>query len=163
MGCIALVLVGVAVLFDFRLTGNLFGQIMAVVGGFFAGLTVTLIRSLREKNGPVIIYLYFCTMGTLITLPKFILEPIAPSTGLEWIMIAGIIFISVAAQLLMNQGFFYCKGWEGGVYMSSETIFTAIVCILLLNDPISVRFFIGAILILGSGLILNWLKANENK
>jgi drug/metabolite transporter (DMT)-like permease len=163
MGCIALLLVGVAVLFDFRLTGNLFGQIMAVVGGFFAGLTVTLIRSLREKNGPVIIYLYFCTMGTLITLPKFILEPIVPSTGLEWIMITGIILISVSAQLLMNQGFFYCKGWEGAVYMSSETIFTAIVGILLLNDPISIRFFIGAILILCSGFILNWLKANEKK
>ena len=46
IGCITLLLAGVAVLFDFRLTGNLFGQIMAVVGGFFAGLTVTLIRSL---------------------------------------------------------------------------------------------------------------------
>ncbi len=163
MGCIAFVLVGVVVLFDFRLTGNLFGQIMAVVGGVFAGLTVTLIRSLREKNGPVIIYLYFCSMGTLITLPKLILEPIVPSTCIEWIMITGIILISVAGQLLMNQGFFYCKGWEGAVYMSSETIFTAIVGILLLNDPISIRFFFGAILILGSGLILSWLKANEKK
>ena len=161
IGCISLVLAGVAVLFDFRLTGNFFGQIMAVVGGVFAGLTVTLIRSLRENNGPVIIYLYFCTMGTLITLPKFILEPIAPSTGLEWIMITGIILISVAPKLLMNQGFFYCKGWEGAVYMSSETIFTAIVGILLLNDPISIRFFIGAILILGSDFVLFPINFNQ--
>ncbi len=161
MGCVALVLIGVAVLFDFKLNSNLFGQVMAVVGGIFAGLTVTLIRSLREKNGPVIIYLYLCTMGSLITLPKFILEPVVPSTGIEWVMIMGIILLSTSGQLLMNQGFFYCKGWEGAVYMSSETVFTAIAGIFLLSDPISIRFFIGAILILGSGLILNGLKINK--
>jgi hypothetical protein len=37
----------------------LYGQLIALAGGAFAGLTVTLIRVLREKNGPAIIYLYF--------------------------------------------------------------------------------------------------------
>lgn len=161
MGCIALVLSGVAVLFDFELTGNIYGQIMALAGGLFAGLTVTLIRSLREKNGPVIIYLYFCTMGSIFTIPKFIFEPVIPSTSLEWIMIIAIILTSVVAQLLMNQGFFYCRGWEGAVYMSSETIFTSIIGIWFLNDPASWRFYTGAMLILGSGMILNWLKTKE--
>jgi drug/metabolite transporter (DMT)-like permease len=134
---------------------------MAVIGGVFAGLTVTLIRSLREKNGPVIIYLYFCTMGALITLPFFISHPVIPESSVEWIMILGIIFTSVVAQLLMNQGFYYCKGWEGAVYMSSETIFTATIGITFLSDPVSWRFYLGASLILGSGIVLNWLKTKE--
>jgi len=161
--CIAVVVIGIGVLFDFQLAGGLFGQTMALVGGAFAGLTVTLIRTLREKNGPVIIYLYFCTMGALVTFPKFVMNPILPSTPVEWVMILGIVFASVAAQLLMNQGFFYCSGWEGGVFMSSEVIFTSIVGIAFLGDPASWRFWTGGLMIFGSVVALNRLKANGGK
>lgn len=161
--CITMVLIGIGVLFDFQLAGGLFGQAIAIVGGVFAGLTVTLIRTLREKNGPVVIYLYFCTMGALVTLPKFIMQPILPSTPVEWVMILGIILASVTAQLLMNQGFFYCSGWEGGVFMSSEVIFTAIVGIAFLGDPATWRFWTGGFMIFASVVALNRLKANQNK
>ncbi|MFO7715424.1 DMT family transporter [Desulfosarcina sp.] len=163
IACIAVVVIGIAVLFEFRLGGNLFGQIMALSGAAFAGLTVTLIKTLREKNGPVIIYLYFCTMGSLVALPQFALAPLLPSTGMDWAMILGIIFVSVTAQLLMNQGFFYCRGWEGGVFMSSEVIFTAIVGITFLGDPASWRFWIGGCLIVGSAVALNRFKANHTR
>ena len=163
ISCITVVLIGIGILFDFQLTGGLFGPIMAIVGGIFAGLTVTLIRTLREKNGPVIIYLYFCTMGALVTLPMFITHPILPSTPIEWVMILGIILASVMAQLLMNQGFFYCSGWEGGVFMSSEVIFTAIVGIAFLEDPATWRFWTGGLMIFGSVVALNRLKASDKK
>ncbi len=161
IGCIAVVIAGIGVLLDVRMDGHLFGQLMALVGSAFAGLTVTLIRSLREKNGPVIIYLYFCTMGMLVTLPRFVMAPLLPATGMEWAMALGIIFSSVTAQLLMNQGFFYCKGWEGGVFMSSEVVFTAIVGITFLGDPVAWRFWIGGLLIFGSAVALNRFKANH--
>lgn len=163
IACIAIVIIGIGVLFDFKLEGALLGQIMALSGATFAGLTVTLIRSLREKNGPVIIYLYFCTMGMLVTLPKFAEAPLIPATVLDWAMVSGIVLVSISAQLLMNQGFFYCKGWEGGLFMSSEVIFTAIVGIVLLGDPVSWRFWTGGLLIFGSALALNRFKANHVK
>ena len=157
--CIAAVLAGVGILFDFQLAGGVFGQVIALVGAAFAGLTVTLIRSLREKNGPVIIYLYFCTMGVLVTAPMFAKHPVLPSTPMEWAMILGIILVSVTAQLLMNQGFFYCRAWEGGVFMSSEVIFTAAAGILLLEDPAPWRFWVGGLVILISVIALNRLKS----
>ena len=157
--CITAVLVGVGILFDFQLAGGVFGQVFALVGAAFAGLTVTLIRSLREKNGPVIIYLYFCTMGVLVTAPMFAKHPVLPSTPVEWAMILGIILVSVTAQLLMNQGFFYCRAWEGGVFMSSEVVFTAAVGILLLGDPAPWRFWVGGLVILISVIALNRLKS----
>lgn len=160
IACIVAVVIGVGVFFDFQIAGGLLGQSMALVGSVFAGLTVTLIRSLRAKNGPVVIYLYFCTMGTIITLPKFILHPVFPSTPVEWIMIMGIIFSSISAQLSMNQGFFYCRGWEGGVFMSSEVIFTAIVGLVFLGDPVTWRFWVGGLMIFASVVALNRLKAN---
>jgi len=157
--CITIVILGVGILFDFQLAGSLFGQTMALIGGVFAGLTVTLIRSLRGKNGPVIIYLYFCTMGALVTFPMFVMNPLMPSSIIEWVMIIAIILSSVVAQLLMTQGFGYCRGWEGGVFMSSEVIFTAIMGIVFLGDPTSWRFWIGGLLIFSSVLTLNRLKA----
>jgi drug/metabolite transporter (DMT)-like permease len=159
IACIATVLIGVGILFDFQLEGGIFGQVIALVGAAFAGLTVTLIRSLREKNGPVIIYLYFCTMGILVTAPMFAKHPVLPSTPTEWAMILGLILVSVTAQLLMNQGFFYCRAWEGGVFMSSEVIFTAAVGILFMGDPAPWRFWVGGLIILLSVIALNRLKS----
>jgi drug/metabolite transporter (DMT)-like permease len=156
------VLIGVGILFDFKLAGGFVGQAVALLGGIFAGLTVTLIRSLRENNGPVIIYLYLCTMGTLVTLPKFVLHPVWPATALEWVMILGIVFSSVMAQLLMNQGFFYCRGWEGGVFMSSEVVFTAVVGIVFLGDPVTWRFWAGGLMILASGIAMNRLRTDRS-
>jgi drug/metabolite transporter (DMT)-like permease len=159
IACIVAVLIGVAILFDFKIAGGVFGQIIALVGAAFAGLTVTLIRSLREKNGPVIIYLYFCTMGVLVTAPMFAKHPVLPSSPIEWAMILGLIFFSLTAQLLMNQGFFYCRAWEGGVLMSSEVIFTAAAGILFLGDPAPWRFWFGGLIILISVIALNRIKS----
>jgi drug/metabolite transporter (DMT)-like permease len=159
--CMFAVFVGIGILFDFQLAGGIVGQAVGLAAGIFAGLTVTLIRTLREKNGPVVIYLYFCTMGMLVTLPKFIQQPIIPVNAVEWTMVLGIIVLSVAAQLLMNQGFFYCRGWEGGVFMSSEVVFTAIVGIVFLKDPVSWRFWLGGCLVLSSVIALNRLMAGK--
>jgi drug/metabolite transporter (DMT)-like permease len=162
IACTLGVLIGVGILFDFQLAGGFLGQAVALLGGIFAGLTVTLIRSLRENNGPVIIYLYLCTMGTLVTLPQFTLHPVWPATPLEWTMILGIILSSATAQLLMNQGFFYCRGWEGGVFMSSEVVFTAVVGIVFLGDPATWRFWAGGLMILTSGIAMNRLRTKRS-
>ena len=160
IACIVTVLIGVGILLDFQLAGGVLGEIIALVGAVFAGLTVTLIRSLRENNGPVTIYLYFCTVGILVIAPMLARQPAWPSTSVEWGMILGLILASLTGQLLMNQGFFYCRGWEGGVLMSSEVIFTAAVGIIFLEDPVSWRFWIGGLTILLSVIALNRLKSS---
>ena len=157
---IAVMIAGVAVLFDYHPGGGALGQSLAILGSVFAGLTVTLIRSLRQINGPVVIYLYFCTMGSLVTFPGFIANPIFPVSFVEGLMVMGIILTSVMAQLLMNQGFLYCRGWEGGVFMSTEVIFTALVGIIFLGDPATLKFWIGGIMIFSSGLLLNYRRGN---
>ncbi len=163
ISCIAIVMLGVGILFDFKLTGGFLGQAMALAGGAFAGLTVTLIKTLTGKNGPVVIYLYLCTMGVLVTLPKFIIHPIWPSTPMALFMIVSLILVSLSAQLLMNQGFYYCKSWEGGVLMSSEIIFTAAMGITILGDPTTWRFWVGGCMIFGSVVALNRIKVLGEK
>ena len=152
---IAGALVGVAVLFDFDLSGALLGQSAAVLGAVFAGLTVVLIRKLREDHGPAILYFYFCMIGGLVSLGPFLADPVVPCNTVEWLLVAGIILTSTGAQLLMNQGFQHCKSWEGGLFMTSEVVYTAIFGLFFLGESVTWRFWAGGTLILGSAVASN--------
>ena len=159
--CLLLVLFGVGILFDFQLTGSIAGQAIALIGGIFAGLAMTLIQKLRRDNGSVTIYLYFCTVCAVVAAPMYLADPTFPDRGLEVVLIAGIILSALSAQLLMNHGFLYCRGWEGGVFMSSEVIFTAVIGITFLGDPAGWRFWLGGFLVVGSVILLNRLRAGR--
>ena len=159
--CICGALGGVAVLLDFKLDGNLFGYIMGLSSGVFAGLTVNLIKRLREKDGPVAIYFYFCMLGALVSFPAYIASPRIPASGVDWLMAGGIAASSVLAQLLMNQGFRYCRSWEGGIFLTGEMVFTTILGIVFLGELVSRRFWLGGFLILASNVLLNFIKSKR--
>ena len=93
----------------------------------------------------------------------FAMNPVIPSTTVEWIMILGMVLISIIAQLLINQGFLYYRGWEGGVFLSSEVIFTAIMGIVFLGDPVSWHFWTSGFMIVGSVFALSRLNADKQK
>ena len=153
--CILLALTGVAVLFDFQMEGSLLGQTMAVLSAVFAGLTIAIIRKLRENHGSVIIYFYFCMIGSLLCIGPFLHDPQFPGNGLEWLIIGGILFTSIVAQILMNHGFRYCKSWEGGLFMTTEVIFAAVFGIIFLSETLSWRLWIGGLLIFSSAAAFN--------
>jgi len=157
-GCVFVAICGVAVIFDFKIEGALFGQIMAVVGAFFAGLTISIIKELRETHSSVTIYFSFCFIGALICMGPFLSAPQIPANRMEWLIIGGIIFTSVAAQLLMTTGFRYCKSWEGGLFMTSEVVFISIFGIFFLNEVPDGRFFIGSFLILLSAVSFSFFR-----
>jgi drug/metabolite transporter (DMT)-like permease len=159
--CICGALSGVTVLLDFKLDGNLFGYIMGMSSSIFAGLTVNLIKRLREKDGPVAIYFYFCLLGASVSFPGYIVNPRIPVSGIDWLMACGIAASSVLAQLLMNQGFRYCKSWEGGIFLTGELVFTATLGIVFLGELVSRRFWIGGIMILASTVLLNIIKTKQ--
>lgn len=156
ISCIAALILGMAVFFEFGFTGiSPMGIGMSLTGSLFAGLSVVQIRVLKAQNSARVIYLYFCLIGAIGTILPCIFDPVCPETVVEWTMLAGIALTSLLAQLMMNYGFQFCKGFEGGVYLSSETIFTAVIGISFLHDPVSWHFWVGGCLILGSGLALN--------
>jgi drug/metabolite transporter (DMT)-like permease len=148
-------LVGVAILFDFRLKGALMGHAMAFLGAVSAGLAVATVKKLRETNGSIIIYLYFCLFGFAMSLPQFVHAPRIPRASGEWFMLGGIVCSSILGQLLMNEGLPYCKSWEGGVFLMAEVVLTSILGIVFLGEPATWRFWVGGILIFGSAITLN--------
>jgi len=159
--CVIAAVCGVAILLEFKLGESSIGNAIAFAGGAIAGLTVSLIKKLRDKDGPVVIYLFFCLFGALVVLPPYIADPVAPSSIIDWLMIGGIAGSSIVAQLAMNQGFKYCKSWEGGLFLTSEMIFVTFFGIYFLGEQTTWRFWIGGLLILSSVISLNRTNARK--
>jgi len=151
---ILIAIAGVAILFDFKMAGDMLGQVMGIVGAIFAGLTVTVVKKLRDDHGTVTIYMYFCLLGTVITFPTFITNPGMPSTGLDWVFILIIVTTSLFGQLLMTNGIRYCKSWESGILMMTELIFTSILGIVFLAESVDWHFWSGGLLIVFSVIML---------
>ena len=152
--CMVTVLAGVAVLMDPAGGVDGFGAFAGILSAVFAGLTIAIIRRLKQTNGSVIIYLYFCVVGSIVTAPAFLFSPTVPVTVSQVMVCAGIVVSSVLGQLTMNHGFGYCRSWEGGLYLTSEVILTSLAGIALLGDSVGWRFFVGGALILGSAVVI---------
>lgn len=134
---------------DFTM-GHLFG----LFAGCFAGMTVVLVRMLRKTNGPLIIYFYFCMVGGIVSFPFFVVNFTIPDIPQSSVLVL-LAVIFLFAQVLMNQGFKYCKASEGSVILMSEVVFTGIAGVIIFNDSLSLSFWVGACLIIGSGVGLN--------
>jgi drug/metabolite transporter (DMT)-like permease len=130
------------------------GHVFGLLAGGFAGFTIVLIREVRKTNGPLIIYFYFCLVGGTLSFPFFIVNFTTPNFELILLLVV-LALIFLIAQLLMNQGFKYCKASEGAVILMSEIVFTGVAGVLLFNDTLSLGFWVGASLIVGCGVGLN--------
>jgi len=96
-------------------------------------------------------------VGGVASFPFFI----AGFTIPDWRQFSLLIVLAViflVAQILMNQGFKFCKAPEGSVILMSEVVFAGIAGVLLFNDSLSPSFWAGACLIVGSGVGLNLIK-----
>jgi drug/metabolite transporter (DMT)-like permease len=72
----------------------------------------------------------------------------------QMLVCGGIIFTSILGQLMMNHGFGHCRSWEGGLYMTSEVLLTALAGIILFGDPVGWRLAAGGTLVLGSNVTI---------
>ncbi|MBN1228068.1 MAG: DMT family transporter [Deltaproteobacteria bacterium] len=133
------------------------GHLFGILAGCFAGLTVVLIRKLREINGSLIIYFYFCIVGGLISFPFIAVKFTAPDFRQIFLLVI-LALIFLIAQLLMNQGFKFCKASEGGIILMSEVIFTGIAGVIMFNDLLTGTFLSGSFLIIASGVGLNLIN-----
>lgn len=152
--CMAGVVAGVVILVDPAGGVDLIGAGAAILSAVIAGLTIAIIRRLKQTNGSVIIYLYFCLIGSMATAPAFLYSPTIPTTFLQAVMCGGIVLFSILGHLTMNHGFGFCRSWEGGLYLTSEVVLTSLAGIALLGDPVGWRFFTGGALILGSAVAI---------
>ena len=64
-------------------------------------------------------------------------------------------------QVSMNQGFFYCRSWEGGLYMTIDAVFSVLAGVMFLNEQLTWRLFVGGGMILCGVLVVNLIGARR--
>lgn len=137
------------------------GHAYGLLAGCFAGLTIVLIRKVRQSNGPLIIYFHFCLVGAIVSLPFYVAEFTMPNSEVVLLLVLLAVFF-LMAQLFMNQGFKYCKASEGAVILMSEVVLTGVAGVFIFGDSLKAAFWIGAALIMGSGAGLNLVSRRSN-
>ena len=155
IGCLALAICGAGALFGFRVEGDVLGLSLALTSGVFGGIGAALVKKLRATNGPAMISFHLFLVGAIINFFPFAANPRLPGTSLEWMLALMIIIISTVGQMIMNQGYHYCKSWEGGLYMNSELIFAIMLGVFFFNEQLTWRFWAGSGLIFCSALSLS--------
>lgn len=160
--CIGIALVGVAVLFDFQMTGAYRGQLLVLLGAAVTGFNLSLAKKLRDRHSPIAIFLYIGILGSLATTPAFCLDPQLPANGRDLFLLSGLVASSVAAQLLLLKGLRHCKSWEGGILLMTEVVFVTAFGIYFLKETADWRFWLGTAMILG-GIVALKLPASRNR
>jgi len=150
-------MIGIYILFDPASHSYTMGHVFGLLAGVCTGLFVVLIRKLRKDNGPLIIYFYCCIVGVIVLLPYFVLRFKTPDLE-QLCVLAVLAVIFLIAQLLLNQGFKFCKAPEGSVILMSEVVFAGIAGVVIFKDSLSPGFWAGASLIVGSGVALNLIN-----
>jgi hypothetical protein len=64
-------------------------------------------------------------------------------------------------QVSMNQGFFYCRSWEGGLHMTMDAVFSVLAGVMFLNELLTWRLFVGGGMIFCGVVVMNLLSARR--
>lgn len=137
------------------------GHFMALAASFLSGLSVIIIRRVRRVNNPFTIYFYYCTIGGVISLGPLLTQaqPVAPVSGTGWMLLSAVAIFAMIGQVLMNHGMKYLSASRTGSLMMIEVIVAGAFGALYLGEPLTLRFFLGAVLILGCGAVLTAIPA----
>jgi drug/metabolite transporter (DMT)-like permease len=140
------------------------GHLVGVGTPVFQGLAFTLIRRYSIDHHALTPFFYFCLIGTLGSLWPLSVqpEPFNISTG----GIIGLLVIVVLAgvgQVIMYKALAYIPSPDAGIISMTEVVFGGLLGYVIFSEPLTGRAFIGAVLIIGSGVGLNLKNRFENR
>jgi drug/metabolite transporter (DMT)-like permease len=151
--CIIIAFTGIIILINPAGKGIVLAHLFGLASGVLGGVNNVITRHLRVGHSGQVIYTFQCIVGTLVTAPWAIGQIDIPE-----FRVGVILFVTAALGLLgqvaMNHAFRFIRAAEGGTLLMSEAILTALVGILLFHEPLSLRFVLGSIMILGGGIYL---------
>jgi drug/metabolite transporter (DMT)-like permease len=157
--CIGTACVGTAlVLWSGKLGGGFqWGHFLALCAALCLGLTFTLTRRVSADNSPLTPFFYICAAGIAVSIGPVLLQPTTlaiPTDGLP--ALAAVAVLATAAHLAGNKALVYLPSPRVGVILMSEVIFGAIIGLLIFDEFLGMRTLLGGVLIIGSGIGLNF-------
>ena len=153
IACIAFAIFGISILVNPLGNGFTLSHLYALGAGILGGVNSVLARHLRARNSARVIYAFQCMVGTLFSLPLVVHNLRVPELTQGGILLISAVF-GFLAQVMMNYGFRFIRAPEGGTLTMFEAVLTAALGIVLFQEPFSLRFVVGTVMILGSGIYL---------
>ncbi|MCG0239513.1 MAG: DMT family transporter [Firmicutes bacterium] len=137
------------------------GKLLLLVAGLTWGLYTVMGKEFSARHGALATTFWACVAGALLNLPLAILEPhpvpVAAWPPLAWLGVVYISTVSTAlAFYLYNRGFELLDAGSGAVFFFAQPVVGTLLGWWLLDEPLSLGFFAGGLLIATGVLLANW-------
>ena len=132
------------------------GHLLGVCAAVCQGLSFTLIRRYSSDHHPFTPFFYFCLVGTLICFWPLLAQPnpfkISIAGGLH---LLSVVLFAGLGQVILYKALAYIPSPDAGIISMTEVVFVGLLGYIIFSEPLSGSAFIGAVLIIGSGVGLN--------
>lgn len=132
------------------------GHLIGLCSGLSIAFSLVLLRRLGPGESAFTAHVYYCFLGALAGLLPLLFSsgPILPSGSGSWLWLLGIAVAALLANLAMNKSVHYISAPNSGVILMVEVVAGAALGVLLFAEPLTPRFGLGALFVLGGGVML---------
>lgn len=136
------------------------GDLIGLGAGFAGALAVIMLCFARQSNHTVTVLLFLFGVGTLLTWPLVLNEPIQKYTPATWLFLLGCGITGVIGQFAITTGFKYLSAVAGSITGMSRVVIAAILGFIFLAEVPTWN------VVLGSGILfaaIVWLTLSSQK
>jgi drug/metabolite transporter (DMT)-like permease len=146
------------------------GDGLTLICAVFYAIHITYIDTFTEKHSPIVLtILQLGFMALLCTITAVLFEPFP--TGISSNAVVGLLYLGLFATMLaflcQNVGQKYTSPATASILLSFESVFGCIFSIIFLHEYLTLKMFIGCVLIFSSLMIvetkLSFLKPKVKK
>jgi len=142
-----------------------FGQItiadvFGLASALFSAIAVVMIRILRKTDDSWGIVFSFFLFSMIFSTPAVSGDFIKRVPEI-WLYACGLIFTTTFGQLLITRGYKKSSASSGSVLTLLTIIWGNLFSFFILQESLSMTFWIGSLLILFAGIAINWQETRE--
>lgn len=135
---------------------------LALLGAFFCGITLPIVRLLRRTDSNQVTFLSQGLFGTLILLPMLSWQNV-PASGTALGLILTMTVLDIFGQLCMNQGFAKLPVARGSALMMLTPVLSLLAGVTLFAEPLNWRQGLGCGIVLLSSFLAISARKNSTR
>lgn len=139
----------------------LFPFLVGLTGAFMAGLAYSFLRRLRNENGFRIIF-YFAVFSSIVLFPPMIYS-YEPLSLRNWGILILIGVFAGSGQFFVTRAYASAPASEVSIFDYTGVIVAPLVGTVLFSEHITLRMFLGMLLIIASGYISYYFNTRRQQ
>ena len=136
-----------------------FESLLALGGGFFAGMAYTVVRRLKDES-PFSITFFFMVFSVIVSFPLALMQGMHPIGIYEITILILTGAVTAAAQFFLSVAYSYAPSTKISVYLYSQSLFAILIGIVVFHEMPDLLSIGGGILLIAAG-ILNFVSGKN--